>query len=68
MHPLLRTGGDSKREPWIVGHNLIISHARAVKVYRQEFKAHQKGSIAITLNGDWYMPWDDSPESELHPC
>ncbi|KAG9015821.1 Beta-glucosidase 1B [Tulasnella sp. JGI-2019a] len=63
VHPLLRTGGCSKTEQWIVGHSLILSHARAVKVYREEFKAAQKGEIAITLNGDWYMPWDNSPEN-----
>ncbi|KAG8890482.1 Beta-glucosidase 1B [Tulasnella sp. 332] len=63
VHPLLRTGGNSRTEPWIVGHSLILSHARAVKVYREEFQARQKGLIAITLNGDWYMPWDNSPEN-----
>lgn len=56
--------GDSSREPWIVGHNVILSHAYAVKAYREEFKARQGGQIGITLNGDWAMPYDDSPESE----
>lgn len=47
-----------------VGHNLIVSHANAVKLYRDEFKARQGGQIGITLNGDWQMPYDDNPESE----
>jgi hypothetical protein len=34
-----------------------------VKLYREEFKATQGGQIGITLNGDWAMPYDDSPES-----
>ncbi|KAJ7045088.1 beta-glucosidase 1B [Mycena alexandri] len=55
--------GDSSTEPWIVGHNVILSHARAVKLYREEFKALQGGQIGITLNGDWQMPYDDSPEN-----
>ncbi|THU82827.1 glycoside hydrolase family 1 protein [Dendrothele bispora CBS 962.96] len=55
--------GDSSREPWIVGHSVLLAHASAVKVYREEFKAKQKGQIGITLNGDWQMPWDNSPEN-----
>ncbi|KAI0772973.1 beta-glucosidase 1B [Trametes elegans] len=55
--------GDSSTEPWIVGHNVILSHAYAVKLYREEFKAAQGGTIGITLNGDWALPYDDSPEN-----
>ncbi|KAJ7157223.1 beta-glucosidase 1B [Mycena filopes] len=55
--------GDSSTEPWIVGHNVILSHARAVKLYREQFKTAQGGQIGITLNGDWQMPYDDSPEN-----
>ncbi|KAI4870857.1 glycoside hydrolase family 1 protein [Hypoxylon rubiginosum] len=50
--------GDSSREPWIVGHNLLVAHGRAVKVYRDEFKPADKGQIGITLNGDYTYPWD----------
>jgi beta-glucosidase len=59
--------GDSSTEPWIVAHNLILSHASAVKVYRDEFKPTQHGEIGITLNGDWEVPYDDSPESKPFP-
>jgi len=55
--------GDSATEPWIVGHNIILAHAHAVKLYREEFKPSQKGQIGITLNGDWAMPYDDNPEN-----
>ncbi|KAG2739879.1 glycoside hydrolase family 1 protein [Suillus brevipes Sb2] len=55
--------GDSSTEPWIVGHSVILSHAYAVKLYREEFKAVQGGQIGITLNGDWAMPYDDSPQN-----
>ncbi|KAH8102097.1 beta-glucosidase 1B [Cristinia sonorae] len=57
------TEGDSSTEPWIVGHSVILSHAYAVKAYREEFKEKQGGQIGITLNGDWAMPYDDSPEN-----
>ncbi|KAF7792027.1 hypothetical protein EIP86_003054 [Pleurotus ostreatoroseus] len=46
-----------------VGHHVILAHAYATKLYREEFKAKQGGQIGITLNGDWAMPYDDSPES-----
>jgi beta-glucosidase len=49
--------------PYSVGHSVILAHANAVKLYREEFKAAQGGQIGITLNGDWAMPYDDSPES-----
>ncbi|KAG6907188.1 Beta-glucosidase 1B [Tephrocybe rancida] len=55
--------GNSSTEPWIVGHSLIIAHASATKLYRESFKPTQKGRIGITLNGDWEMPYDDSPEN-----
>ncbi|CAL1710086.1 unnamed protein product [Somion occarium] len=53
--------GDSSTEPWIAGHSVILSHAYAVRAYREEFKQKQGGEIGVTLNGDWAMPYDDSP-------
>lgn len=50
--------GDSSTEPWIVGHNLLVAHGRAVKVYREEFKPTNGGQIAIVLNGDATFPWN----------
>jgi beta-glucosidase len=50
--------GDSSTEPWIVGHNLLVAHGRAVKAYRDDFKAENGGEIAIVLNGDATYPWD----------
>lgn len=37
-----------------------MSHARAVAVYSKDFRASQKGQIGISLNGDYYEPWDSS--------
>ncbi|TFY61258.1 hypothetical protein EVG20_g7129 [Dentipellis fragilis] len=55
--------GDSSTEPWIAGHHVILAHAYASKAYREEFKQAQGGTIGITLNGDWAMPYDDSPRN-----
>lgn len=57
--------GDSSREPWIVGHNCLVAHGRAVKVYREEFKAEQGGQIGITLNGDGTYPWDPEDPADV---
>jgi beta-glucosidase/6-phospho-beta-glucosidase/beta-galactosidase len=50
-----------------VGHSLILAHAHAVKIYREQFKPTQKGHIGITLNGDWAIPYDDNQESKSCP-
>ncbi|KAH8691988.1 putative beta-glucosidase [Talaromyces proteolyticus] len=51
--------GNTATEPWIVGRALIMSHARAVALYNKQFRESQKGQIGISLNGDYYEPWDD---------
>ncbi|KAG7431672.1 Beta-glucosidase 1B [Fusarium oxysporum f. sp. raphani] len=50
--------GESGREPWIVGHNLILAHARAARLYNKEFKSKEAGRIGISLSGDYFEPWD----------
>ncbi|KAK3296204.1 glycoside hydrolase superfamily [Chaetomium fimeti] len=60
--------GDSSREPWIVGHNLLVAHGKAVKVYREEFKPTQGGEIGITLNGDATLPWDPEDPADVEAC
>ncbi|PKX94852.1 glycoside hydrolase family 1 protein [Aspergillus novofumigatus IBT 16806] len=57
------TGGDSRTEPWRVGHSLILAHAAAVQIYSGEFQS-QGGSISIVLNGHYYEPWDASSQSD----
>ncbi|MCJ1410810.1 hypothetical protein MMC19_004896 [Ptychographa xylographoides] len=60
--------GDSSTEPWIAGHNLLVAHGSAVKVYRDEFKQKDGGEIGITLNGDWVEPWDASDPKDIEAC
>ena len=50
-----------------VAHHIILSHALAVQLYRNEFKPSQGGVIGITLNGDMAIPYNDSPESKHDP-
>ncbi|EXJ78686.1 beta-glucosidase [Capronia coronata CBS 617.96] len=60
--------GDASTEPWIVGHNILIAHASAVKVYREEYASRSGGEIGITLNGDWAEPWDPEDEEDRVAC
>jgi beta-glucosidase len=57
--------GDSSRECWITGHNFLIAHGTAVKIYREEFKPKNGGQIGITLNGNFFPPLPGS--SKLTP-
>nr|CAD1838413.1 unnamed protein product [Ananas comosus var. bracteatus] len=47
-------GGDSATEPYIVAHHLLLSHATAVKRYREKYQTCQKGKIGILLDFVWY--------------
>jgi beta-glucosidase len=57
-------GGNSKIEPWRVGHTIILSHAAVIQMYGAEFQPLQQGTISIALNGHFYEPWDAA--SEIH--
>jgi len=35
------SSGDSEREPFIAAHNMILSHAAAVNVYRTKYQVLQ---------------------------
>ena len=55
-------GRVSNSEPYLVGHHLLIAHAKAVKLYREKYQQTQKGIIGITNNCDWREPLTDKPE------
>ncbi|ORX36246.1 beta-glucosidase 1A [Kockovaella imperatae] len=55
---------DMETDRWIVGENLLLTHARAVHCYRTRYKERQGGVIGITLNIEWIEPIDDSEEAK----
>jgi len=57
--------GDSATEPYLCAHNVLISHAETVQIYREQFQPTQKGHIGITLNCDWAEPLTNSTADQL---
>ncbi|XP_077234207.1 beta-glucosidase 44-like [Tasmannia lanceolata] len=53
--------GNSLTEPYIVAHNLLLSHAAAVHRYRHKYQKKQKGRIGIVLDFLWYEPLTNKP-------
>ncbi|XP_073129735.1 beta-glucosidase 6-like [Henckelia pumila] len=52
--------GNSATEPYIVAHNVLLSHASAVHIYKLKYQPHQHGSIGISLDSFWYEPASNS--------
>lgn len=45
------TAGDSATEPYLVAHHLLLSHAAAVKVYKDKYQVHTYMIRASVKNG-----------------
>jgi len=54
------TQGDSSIEPYVVGHNILLSHANAAKVYKDSYQKSQNGRIGFVVNSDWAKPLNES--------
>ncbi|KAJ7967661.1 Beta-glucosidase [Quillaja saponaria] len=59
------TRGNSEKEPFLAAHNMILSHAAAVDIYRTIYQKEQKGSIGIVLQATWFEPISNSTADRL---
>ncbi|XP_025015895.1 beta-glucosidase 40 isoform X2 [Ricinus communis] len=57
---LLCTAGNSATEPYIVAHNVLLTHGTVVDIYRKKYKATQRGSVGISLDVMWFIPASNS--------
>ncbi|KAL5842581.1 hypothetical protein ACOSQ3_013184 [Xanthoceras sorbifolium] len=57
--------GDSEKEPFMAAHNIILSHATAVHIYRTKYQKDQGGSIGIVLHAAWLEPISNSTADEI---
>ncbi|CAN0862156.1 Beta-glucosidase 24 [Linum grandiflorum] len=56
--------GNSGTEPYIVAHNLLLAHSAIVQLYKEKYQATQKGMIGISLNSNWYIPFDENSQKD----
>ncbi|GAB4827336.1 hypothetical protein Ancab_034223 [Ancistrocladus abbreviatus] len=59
------TYGNSAIEPYQVTHNLLLSHASAVRLYKQHYQQSQQGLIGISVSSNWMVPIDKTYSSLL---
>ncbi|KAJ6301020.1 hypothetical protein OIU77_015344 [Salix suchowensis] len=64
MGHILCKRGNSSSEPYIVSHNILLSHAAAYRCYQLHFKGKQGGQIGIALDSKWYEPISDVEEDK----
>eukprot|EP01083_Nonionella_stella_P147580 465873_1 len=48
--------GNSSTEPYQCTHNVLLSHAAAVKLFREKGYAEAGGKVGMTINIDWAEP------------
>ncbi|BBN10650.1 beta-glucosidase [Marchantia polymorpha subsp. ruderalis] len=56
--------GDSATEPYLAAHNVLLSHAATVELYRSNYQEKQGGTIGFTIDCEWAEPLSDSQEDK----
>lgn len=60
--PLVRSPGVGEYK---CGHNLLLAHAKAYHLYKDQYANDQRGMIGITLSGRFYYPKDSSISDDV---
>nr|XP_039248869.1 cytosolic beta-glucosidase-like [Styela clava] len=47
---------DTLNKPYLVSRVLLLSHAKAYRVYDKKYRAKQGGKLSIAINSDWGEP------------
>lgn len=47
---------------YLCGKTILLAHAKAAKIYNEEFKKFQNGKIGITIDSSWLEPISNSTE------
>jgi beta-glucosidase/6-phospho-beta-glucosidase/beta-galactosidase len=53
------------RDPYRIGHNILLAHCQAVHIYRENYQEIQKGTIGIVLNTCQFYPKDSSNADDI---
>ncbi|CAN1250372.1 Beta-glucosidase 12 [Linum perenne] len=51
--------GDSGIEPYIVAHNLLLTHSAAYHLYKSKYQ-HLTGEIGLTYMTHWFVPYSNA--------
>uniref|UniRef100_A0A0D9V715 4-hydroxy-7-methoxy-3-oxo-3,4-dihydro-2H-1,4-benzoxazin-2-yl glucosidebeta-D-glucosidase n=1 Tax=Leersia perrieri TaxID=77586 RepID=A0A0D9V715_9ORYZ len=54
------TVGNSSVEPYVAAHNMLLTHAAVVRLYREKYQALQKGIVGINVLCLWSNPLTNS--------
>ncbi|XP_052191981.1 beta-glucosidase 11-like isoform X2 [Diospyros lotus] len=57
--------GDSSLEPYIAGHNILLAHASAVRLYKKKYQGVQHGSIGINIYTFHFVPFTNATEDVI---
>ncbi|VVB06655.1 unnamed protein product [Arabis nemorensis] len=57
--------GNSSTEPYIAGHNMLLAHASASKLYKLKYKSKQRGSIGLSIYAFGLSPYTNSKDDEI---
>ncbi|XP_014518767.1 beta-glucosidase 47 [Vigna radiata var. radiata] len=58
-------GGNSEKEPFIVGHNFLLAHGSIVELYRTKYQKIQGGKIGLASHTMWFEPISNSTEDKM---